>query len=425
LTPGDWQEVAVSHAFSIQLGKMLQTIPSTPNDLEVPYFKAKHVQWKNIDASNLPTMWASPSERSQYAVQEGDLLVSEGGDVGRSAILYEAPKGAIIQNALHRVRSNINDIRFLAYVLRLIHGAGWFDVLCNRTTIAHLTVEKLGALQVALPDPKIQKSIANYLDRKTTIIDALIEKKRRLLDLLAEDLAALINQTVTKGLNPDVPMRDSGIPWVGEVPAHWDVKRLKHLVIESVAGPYGSSLTKSMYTSEGFRVYGQQQVIPDDFSIGDYYISPDKFYAMSRYQIFPGDLLVSVMGTIGKVAVVPEEVEPGIINPRLVRYHPDTQIMDARYLQLVMLSSVCQEPLLEAAQGSTMDGLNMGILGELQIIVPPLVEQVQINNFVRSKIQNVGQILDHISNQLTRLQEYRQALITAAVTGQLDIEDAA
>jgi hypothetical protein len=169
---------------------------------------------------------------------------------------------------------------------------------------------------------------------------------------------SFLSQAVTKGLNPNVPMKDSGVEWLGKVPAHWGMTKLKHLVAESVAGPYGASLTKDMYTSSGYRVYGQQQVIPDDFTVGDYYISEAKFDEMRRYSVYKGDVLVSVMGTIGKVAVVPGDVEPGIINPRLVRYRC-SECIRPRYLQRVLLSQKHQEHLLFEAKGTTMDGLNI------------------------------------------------------------------
>ena len=293
-----------------------------------------------------------------------------------------------------------------------------FGIRPNSLTVSR---DDFAGLPVPLPPLPTQRAIAAFLDRKTAAIDDLIDKKERLIKLLAEKRAALIHRAVTKGLDDGVPMKDSGVPWIGEIPAHWEVKRLKHLVVESVAGPYGSSLTKAMYVEIGYRVYGQQQVIPDDFSVGDYYISPEKFATMRRYEVYPGDLLVSVMGTIGRVAVVPAQVEPGIINPRLVRYRVDATVAAPRFLQLAMLSDACQAPLLEAAQGSTMDGLNMGILGELRIALPPLAEQQRIDGKARAEAGRLDGAVHVSREQIDKLREYRQALITAAVTGQIEV----
>jgi type I restriction enzyme S subunit len=114
-------------------------------------------------------------------------------------------------------------------------------------------------------------------------------------------------------------MKDSGIEWLGEVPAYWDVKRLGYLCSDIKAGPFGSSLTKDMYVGEGYRIYGQEQVIPNDFTIGDYYISQDTYSRLQQYEVQQGDILISCVGTFGRIATVPDGIEPGIINPRLMR----------------------------------------------------------------------------------------------------------
>lgn len=281
--------------------------------------------------------------------------------------------------------------------------------------------EFIGSIPTPVPSPQEQKNVVDFLDHETAKIDRLIAKQERLIELLKEKRQAVISHAVTKGLNPDAPMKDSGVEWLGEVPVHWEVSRLKFVVQESVAGPYGSSLTKSMYTNQGYRVYGQQQVIPDDFSIGDYYISDEKFAEMSRYQVYPGDVLVSVMGTIGRAAVVPDDVEPGIINPRLVRYKPLVTRILPRYMQRLILSNVCQAQLSLAAQGSTMEGLNMRVLGELPFPLPSLEEQGQILGFVAKKTRLLDRTVSSTENAVSLLKEHRIALISAAVTGKIDV----
>jgi type I restriction enzyme S subunit len=200
--------------------------------------------------------------------------------------------------------------------------------------------------------------------------------------------------------------------------------RLKSLVTEAVAGPYGSSLTKAMYSQRGYRVYGQQQVIPDDFSVGDYYISADKFVEMTRYGVLPHDVLVSVMGTVGRVAVVPETAEPGIINPRLVRYRPDFNRVRPRYLQLAMQASPSQAQLAEGAKGTTMEGLNMQILGKLLILVPPLHEQDAICDFLDSEVVTFDIAITRTEREIALIREYRTRLVADVVTGQLDVREA-
>ena len=192
------------------------------------------------------------------------------------------------------------------------------------------------------PPKEEQVHIGKTLDRETARIDALISKKTRFIELLREKRQALITHAVTKGLDPRVKMKDSRVEWLGEVPEHWEIKRLQFLCASIKAGPFGSALTKDMYVADGYRVYGQEQVIPGDFSIGDYYITPEYFSELVQYAVQPGDVLVSCVGTFGKIAVVPEGVEPGIINPRLIRIRVN-QLVSPVYLTMLMRSSVVFE----------------------------------------------------------------------------------
>lgn len=421
--PSHWHVTALKREFSVTLGKMLQTDASSPEDVLGPYLRAANIQWSGVDASDIKSMWLSVRDVVQLRLLPGDLLISEGGDVGRSCLWQGELEECYFQNSVNRVRPiNGGSSRFLYYWMSTIKDKGYVDVLCNKSTIAHFTAEKVAAVPVPIPPNSEQESISHFLDRETAKIDALVAEQEQLITLLEEKRQAVISHAVTKGLDPSVPIKDSGVEWLGEVPAHWEVIPLKRLVVESVAGPYGASLTKDMYSSEGFRVYGQQQVIADDFSIGDYFISEEKYEEMRRYTVYPDDVLVSVMGTIGKVAVVTSDTAPGIINPRLVRYRCGSRVQP-RFLQRVLMSQKHQEHLLFEAKGTTMDGLNMQTLGRVPVPIPPLIEQAEILDSVVRKIGELDPLLAEAEAAVSLLKERRSALISAAVTGQIDVRD--
>lgn len=214
-----WKQKQVKRDFQVELGKMLQNGLVSFEDREVPYLKAQHVQWDGIRFDDAPTMWASEKEIEFLKIEKGDLLVCEGGEVGRAAIVQSTPpEDCIIQNALHRVRGkSTSDVRFLRYLLLHASSQGWFDVLCNRATIAHFTVEKFCEMWIWLPPIQVQQVIADFLDRETAYLDALIAAKERLLKLLDEKRRALVTHAVTRGLDPDVKLRDSGEEWLGLV----------------------------------------------------------------------------------------------------------------------------------------------------------------------------------------------------------------
>jgi type I restriction enzyme S subunit len=360
-------------------------------------------------------------ERSK--IKPGDIVCSIGPSFGKLMITPERLDGANLTQGTARVAiSSSHNARYFFWALRATSSFQQWESSVGGATFRALNLGPLADTFVLVPTDDEQEKIANFLDHETSKIDTLIEKQQQLIKLLKEKRQAVISHAVTKGLNFDAPMRDSGVEWLGEVPKHWNVSRFKYLISNSAAGPYGSSLTTSMYTSSGIRVYGQQQVIPDDLSIGDYYISKRKFEEMRRYEVFPNELLISVMGTVGRVTVVPKGVERGIINPRLVKYKVMEDKILPHFAKASILSDVSQSQLLFAAQGSTMDGLNMQIIGELPVPYPQsLDEQLNILNEIQRKSHKFDKLLKKSFVAVELLNERRIALISAAITGKIDV----
>lgn len=286
--------------------------------------------------------------------------------------------------------------------------------------IPHVNGDELNRIEVPIPPHDEQQTIAAFLDRETGKIDALIAEQRRLVELLAEKRQAVISHAVTKGLNPGARMKDSGIEWLGEVPEHWEVKRIKFVIDSVKAGPFGSTLTKDVYVSTGYRVYGQEQVIPNDFTIGDYFITPEKYEELSQYSVLPGDILISCVGTFGKIAIIPSNIEPGIINPRLIRVRCSDAIK-AEYLVEVMRSNVTFEQFTSFTRGGTMDVINIGTLNEIFIVLPPMEEQGALLDFLHCETAKFDILTAEANRAIKLLQERRSALISAAVTGKIDV----
>ncbi len=196
--PAHWEAPTVSKCYQIQLGKMLQNGPASSRDVEVSYLKAQHIQWFSVNTTDAPKMWASPEELETYGIRVGDLLVCEGGEGGRSALVRQLESGYIIQNALHRVRAgkrSRND--YLEYVMKAIAATGWFDAVNSKATIAHFTKEKFSATKIPLPPLSEQAAIVEYLDQATAATDAAIARARRQIELLQEYRTRLIADVVT------------------------------------------------------------------------------------------------------------------------------------------------------------------------------------------------------------------------------------
>lgn len=365
-------------------------------------------------------------EMKEYAIFPGDILITMMGTVGQCRIVPDAIQRGIIDSHLIRLRTK-PDLIFSRYFEWILGGSDvskrQVELLSQGSIMSGLNSGIIRNIRIPLPPLEIQRLISRFIDKKTAAIDALIAKKKHLIQLLEEKRSALIDRAITKGLNPHVEMKDSGIAWMGVVPKNWKVMRLRYLTAEKVAGPYGSSLTKSMYSSTGYRVYGQQQVISNDFSVGDYYISTEKFQEMRRYEVHPDDVLITVMGTIGRVAVVPREAEPGIINPRLVRYVVRRLYVLPDFFAWVLRSQIGKKQLSEMAQGVTMDGLNLTVLSNTLMPIPPLEEQEHILAYIQKKNEQHDRIRELVDQQIFRLQEYRQSLITSAVTGKINVNE--
>ncbi len=355
----------------------------------------------------------------------GDLLICRLGDpVGRACFAPDLGCRMItsVDNVILKPKPEFARNYFL-HLFSSKSYLAFFEAECRGATRDRVSRSMLGAMMIPIPDLSEQQKIGAHLDRETARIDALVAKKTRFIELLREKRQALITHTVTKGLDPNVKMKDSGVEWLGEVPEHWAIKRLQFLCSSIKAGPFGSALTKDMYVSDGYRVYGQEQVIPGDFSIGDYYITPEYFSELAQYAVQPGDVLVSCVGTFGKIAVVPEGVEPGIINPRLIRIRVN-QLVSPVYLTMLMRSSVVFEQFSLWSRGGTMDVINIGTLSGIVLSVPPASEQQAIIRYVEHEAGRIDALVNKTERSIELLKERRSALITAAVTGQIDLREA-
>ena len=275
------------------------------------------------------------------------------------------------------------------------------------------------ALLVKIPYIEAEK-IANFLDHETAKIDHLIEKQQQLIELLKEKCQAVISHAVTKGLDPNVPMKDSGVEWLGEVPEHWKVTRFKFLCDSIVAGPFGSSITKDMYVNQGFKVYGQEQVIPNNFEIGDYYISEKNYKELARYAVDPGDILISCVGTFGKIAVFPSNGEKGIINPRLIKATLSKDHNSYFYREFLKSEAVFKQ-FEQLSRGGTMGVINIAILNEIVAVAPDTNEQEAIYVFIAEQKIKFSHLIGRACEQIELLKERRTALISAAVTGKIDV----
>lgn len=276
----------------------------------------------------------------------------------------------------------------------------------------------------ALPNSPEQQTIARFLDHKTAQIDTLIAKKQTLLEKLAEKRTALISHAVTKGLDPNVKMKDSGVEWLGEVPEHWVAAPLRHFLTV----PLSNGLFKKReHWGDGtkivnvFDVYAKGDVVNE--ATLERVACDDS--ELEKYSIKHGDFVfvrssLKLEG-IGKSASAINPVEPLVFECHLVRGRPDARKVDPKYLCYFLNSDYSRESLVSLSNQVTMATLDQQKFKQLVITAPTIQEQKNIARFLDLKTVQIDEQVNKIIDAIEKLQEYRSALITQAVTGKIDV----
>ena len=286
----------------------------------------------------------------------------------------------------------------------------------------------ISLMDVPVPLDTESVIIANFLDHETAKIDTLIEKQQQLIKLLKEKRKAVISHAVTKGLNPDASMRDSGVAWLGEVPEHWEVVPLKYIIKAKKgavkAGPFGSHLKNSDMEGKDVKVIAQKNVISRDFEIGESMISFDKYRELEVFTIEHNDVLVTTRGTIGRTAIY-DSVVTAILHPCLIRIQIDE---DHAYPELVALiiqeSGYAMEQILINSNATTIEVIYSENLINTIICLPPsLAEQKLLLGDISSRKTYFSALIEKAESAIELIQERRTALISAAVTGKIDVRN--
>ncbi|MDB5691704.1 MAG: EcoKI restriction-modification system protein HsdS [Alphaproteobacteria bacterium] len=319
-----------------------------------------------------------------------------------------------------------SDPRFLDYLVRSDDYIGYFKSFSAGVIDSRLRLypDAFLSLPVALPLPPEQRSIAAFLDGETAKIDALVEEQRRLIELLQEKRLAVISHAVTKGLDPTAPMKDSGVEWLREVPAHWTVLATKRTVSLVTSGPRGWS----DLTSEDGALFFQSQNIGRNMQIDltdakriDAPFGPDA----DRAKLKAGDVVVCITGgRTGAVASATDMPEDCYVNQHVCLLRPISEIIEGRFLAYVLSGRVGQEQLAVSMYG-LKQGLGLEDIRQVTIALPTIAEQRAVADFLDDFTAQTDRLAAYGEGAIALLQEHRAALISAAVTGRIDVRCAA
>ncbi len=377
---------------------------------------------------------ATEAQIDRFGLRVGDVVITKDSetpdDIGVPALIAETADDLVCGYHLTIMRPNENEVMgdYLFYAVASRLSAYQFYLAANGVTRFGLTYHGTKNLRIALPSVSEQQQIAAFLDWKTGQIDALIARKLELLEKLKEKRLAVITQAVTRGLNPAAPLRDSGIPWLGHVPEHWEVKRLKFQTDDAKGagiqiGPFGGMLTDLIYAETGeFKLYGQENVLSGDFSKGNRWLTSDQYAELSQYGAREGDFLFTRKGSIGGCAIFPDGAHPGIIDSDTIRLRVNSEGLSTRFLlHAFRESEYLQFQVQLIKRGAILSGLNTTTIADLVLAAPPLDEQVEIAHQLDVATSKLKRLASKVESAIARLTEYRSALITAATTGKIDV----
>jgi len=284
-----------------------------------------------------------------------------------------------------------------------------------------LTKEKLIDIDFLVPPLPVQKQIAKYLDHKTVKIDSLIEKKKRLIELLKEERIAVINQAVTKGLDPNVPMKDSGIEWLGEIPEHWEVKRLKYIISERLMyGANESAELEDRFSPRYIRItdFDNNGKLKDDtFKSLPLEIAKD-------YLLEDGDILFARSGaTVGKTFQFINYSGQACFAGYLIKAKPDKSQILSDFLYLIAKSNSYENWKNSIFIQATIQNIGAEKYSNFAFALPSLEEQSRIIEYIHNETDRINSIISKSEKEIELLQEYRTALISEVVTGKIDVRE--
>ena len=364
-------------------------------------------------------------------VRSGDLLLekSGGGDktlVGM-AVQYRGEELAVCSNFVSVVRTRkgvleswLNYLLFSLYSRRINYRS-----IKQSTGIQNLDAGQYFDERVPLPSYETQIFITHALDRETARIDALIEKKTRFIELLKEKRQALITQAVTKGLDPTVPMKDSGVEWIGEVPAHWDVISIGYIL--DAVGDVDHFMPASVEKGVPYLMTGDLKEFASgvNFEKCKQVSYRDYSKLCKRIKSSKGDVIIARYATIGTSMYVDIDVD-FLVSYSCVTIKTIPSMVSGLYLFQYLKSNAFYQGIENQINTNTQGNVGINDLKKVKLAVPGLPEQSRIIEYLQSKLENMDKLTEKTQSSIELLKERRSALITAAVTGQIDLrEDAA
>ncbi len=362
-------------------------------------------------------------ELSRHVALPNDIVIAKMAEpVARSAIVSDKyPEYVIVADCVKLSPDlSLINLSFLNWAINSDLVKMNAELVSSGTTRIRISLGELKKLKIPYPSLIEQQAIANFLDYETAQIDTLIEKQQTLIQLLKEKRQAVISHAVTKGLNPDAPMKDSGVEWLGEVPEHWTVCALKHILATPITdGPHetpifldeGVPFISAEAVSQGYINFDKKRAHISKLDNEKY----SKKYTPKKYDIY----IVKSGATTGVSAIVETDREFNIWSPlAVIRCAP---YCEPYFTLFAIRSKYFQEEIRLNWNYGTQQNIGMAVLGNLLITYPPRKEAQEISNYLKRVTEKMNELIERAEQAIHLMQERRTALISAAVTGKIDV----
>ena len=423
--PEGWEISKVSYFYEVQLGKMLQPQKKSETDTEEKYLCAANVGKNSLSLDTLKTMWFSQTEKHQFDLKEGDLLVVEGGDVASCAIIETPIRNLFFQNALHRVRPLHNEsVAFLRYWLMTAKSYGYIDLICNKATIAHFSKEKFIALPILVIPQDIQSKIVFFLDLECKQIDDLLSKSRSSIEEYKKLKQAVITQAVTKGVRGEREMKDSGVEWIGEIPKEWRKTQLRHCATIKSGITLGKSYSKDTVLIERpyLRVANVQGGYVDLNDLATIQVTPDEDL---KYRLHSGDVLMTEGGDrvkLGRGCVWHGEIEPCLHQNHVFAVQTNETVLLPEFLEYQTASNVARSYFdVTAIKTTNLACTSSSKVLAFTIPLPPIEEQIEIVSYIKKRSLELNKLIMKKELLVQELERYKKSLIYEVVTGKREV----
>lgn len=397
--PEHWEVKKLKYVSSIKLGKML-TPEDKGNFFLKPYLRAQNINWLKTNVEDVKEMWFSETELETFRIKYNDLLVSEGGEVGRTCIWEDELEECYIQNSVHKVSfSDIHVSKFFLYQFYYFGQMGHFDSIVNRISIAHLTGEKLKEVNFIVPPLPEQTAIAQFLDQKTAQIDTLIAQKQRLITLLKEERMAFINEILS----------DESYP----------LKKLKYVVEGKLE--YGANESAEL-DDRSLPRYIRITDFGNNGKLKDETFKSLPFEKANEYLLKDGDILFARSGaTVGKTFQFKNYEGIACFAGYLIKAMPNPKVILSDYLYYFTKSGIYENWKDSIFVQATIQNIGADKYNQLEIPVPPLKTQQKIVESIETTTGKIDATLAKILQEIELLKEYRVALISEVVTGKISV----